>query len=270
MQSGVSRARQSRTQHRHELRSLTYVTLDDANGGIIRNLSHSGIAVQAVSAVRPGEKMQVRFELRGPRVMVALRGEVMWGTDFGQCGIRFIDVPPRMTRQIDEWIFGRLLAGSSVRTETDPAESGSLTGADEEEDADDGLTISASPVKVIQLPLRLQRAAGSYPGDAARRLRESRVELDWLSDPLSGQGLVWAINALAFLAALLLFGFVFLSITQEPPPRPWAMCVAVTTLVGGLFWGFFRLFGGSPGARLVRLIDSDGQEDEEERGARFR
>jgi hypothetical protein len=249
---------------------LTYVTLDDANGGIVRNLSHSGIAVQAVTAVHPGQRMQVRFELRGPRVMVALRGEVMWGTDIGQCGIRFIDVPSRMTRKIDEWIFGSLLAGGAVRAAADAAEDESATGADDEEDKDDGLTISASPVKVIQLPLRLQRATASYVDDAARRLRASRVELDWLSEPLSGRGLVWAINALAFLAALLLFGFVFLSITQAPPPRPWAMCAAVTALVGGLFWGFFRLFGGSPGARLVRLIELGGQDDEEERGARFR
>jgi PilZ domain len=270
MQFGVSRARQMRAQHRHELHSLIYLTLDDANGGIIRNLNHSGIAVQAVTSVRPGQKMQVRFELRGPRVMVALRGEVMWGTDFGQCGIRFIDVPPRTTRQIDEWILGSLLAGSSVRTATDAAEDAAATGADDEEDEDDGLTVSASPVRVIQLPLRLQRATASYAGAAARRSRESRVELDWLSEPLSGRGMVWAINALAFLAALLLFGFVFLSITQEPPPRPWAMCSAVTALVGGLFWGFFSLFGGSPGARLVRLIESGGQNDEEERAARFR
>lgn len=266
MQSGVSRARQARTQHRQELRSLTYVTLDDANGGIIRNLSHSGIAVQAVTAVRPGEKMQVRFELRGPRVMVALRGEVMWGTESGQCGIRFIDVPARMTRQIDEWIFGSLLAGGSPRTATVGGEGQSSI---EIEDDDDGLTVSASPVKVIQLPLRLQRVAANYAGDVVRGAWKSQVELDWLSQPLSGRRLVWAINALAFVAALLLFGLVFLSVTQAPLPRPWLMSVSVAMLVGGLFWGFFRIFGGSPGARLARLMDA-GEDDEGEKGARFR
>ena len=51
--------RQARTQYRHELRTLTYVTLDDANGGIIRNLNHEGVAVQAVGALRP----QLREEM---------------------------------------------------------------------------------------------------------------------------------------------------------------------------------------------------------------
>src|SRR4051812_23850872 len=34
MDAGISPARQIRTQHRHELRTLTYLTLDDANSGV--------------------------------------------------------------------------------------------------------------------------------------------------------------------------------------------------------------------------------------------
>jgi hypothetical protein len=249
---------------------LIYVTLDEANGGIIRNLSHSGIAVQAATALQPGRKLQVRFELRGPRVMVALRAEVIWGTDSGQCGIRFIDVPPRMATQIDEWIFGSLLASSSLRPDSDPTNDRFPSGADEEEDEADGLTISAAPVKVIQLPLRLQRPTAHYAGDAVLGPEEARVESDWLSQPLSGRRLIWVINALALVAALLLFGLVFLSVTQEPLPRPWIMCAAVAVLVGGLFWGFFRVFGGSPGTRLARLMEPNGKNDGQEADTRFR
>ena len=112
MEAGLSPARQARAKHRHELRTLTYVTLDQANGGIVRNLSHEGIGVQAVAALRPQQQLRVRFELRTPRVRVEARGEVTWATFSGQCGIRFLDLSPRMTRQINEWIFGNLLEGS--------------------------------------------------------------------------------------------------------------------------------------------------------------
>src|SRR5580698_10312948 len=56
MQAGVLSARQARARHRHELRVLTYVSLDQANGGVIRNLTHDGIAMQAVAPVQQGQQ----------------------------------------------------------------------------------------------------------------------------------------------------------------------------------------------------------------------
>ena len=100
MEAGISPARQTRTQYRHELRTLTYVTLDQANGGIVRNMTHDGIGVQAVAALRPMQQLRLRFELRAPRLRVETRGEVMWSTPSGQCGIRFLDLPPRISRQL--------------------------------------------------------------------------------------------------------------------------------------------------------------------------
>jgi hypothetical protein len=94
MEAGTSPARRARAQHRHELRTLAYVTLDQANGGIVRNLTHSGIGVQVVAAVRPRQQLRVRFELRYPRLQVETRAEVVWATFSGQCGIRFLDMPP--------------------------------------------------------------------------------------------------------------------------------------------------------------------------------
>src|ERR1700720_845384 len=102
MQAAPLPERQARTHYRHEQRTLTYVTLDDANGGIIRNLNHEGVAVQAVAALRPQQRVRLRFELRFPRLRVETRGEVVWSTSTGQCGVRFLDLPPRMVRQINE------------------------------------------------------------------------------------------------------------------------------------------------------------------------
>src|SRR5271169_745301 len=274
MDAGTSPARQARARHRHELRTLTYVTLDQANGGIVRNLSHEGIGVQAVAAVRPRQQVRVRFELRYPRLRVEARGEVTWATFSGQCGIRFLDLSPRMTRQINEWIFGSLLEGSALQAEQagpmfgDSAADWSVPTADEK----DGLMVSAAPLKVIELPAP-PHPLESEPAceDSAEISPRSPAESDWLSQPLSGRSLIWTINALVMVAAFLLFALVFLSVTREPPRWPLAMGVGAAILVAVLYWGFFQLFGGvSPGTRLARMAGCDLEDEEEADDSRFR
>jgi len=262
METGVSSARQERTRHRHELRTLTYVTLDQANGGIVRNLTHDGIGAQVVAAVRPRQQLRVRFELRYPRLRIETRGEVMWATFSGQCGIRFLDLSPRMARQINEWIFGDLLEGAALHNEA--LESGELTlpqaGAGRNgarKSQNDGLRVSVSPLKVIELPDRSAaqpRSAEQAPSAQPQR----RDKLDWLSQPLSGRGLVWTVNLLAVVAGLLLFALVFLSVTRELPKWPLSMVGGATIFIAAFYWVFFRLFGGrSPGVRLARLAGYD-------------
>jgi len=255
--------RQTRARHRHELRNLTYVTLDQANGGIIRNLTHDGIAVQVVAAVRPRQQFRVRFDLRYPRLRVEARGEVVWATFSGQCGIRFLDMPPRMVRQIDEWIFGNLLERATLHTE----DAGPMfAGPGPEED--DGLLISAAARNVIELPVHPEARQGSDEG--AVRNADEAMELDWLSQPLSGRSLAWTVNALIVIAGILLFALVFLSITREAPKWPFEMAGGAATFVAAFYWGFFKAFGGASfGARLARLVEMGGDQ-EEESGVRFR
>ena len=170
MQSVSFPARQARTHYRHELRTLTYVTLDDANGGIIRNLNHKGVAVQAVSALRPQQRVRLRFELKFPRLRVETSGQVSWANLSGQCGIRFVDLPARTRQQIDEWIFSNLLDaiareaahprsmfGAAV-VSIDRQENVCQENAREENlraqnapEENDGLTLSAAPRPAIRL-----------------------------------------------------------------------------------------------------------------------
>lgn len=286
MDVGLS-ARPARVRHRHELHTLTYVTLDQANGGIIRNITHEGIAVQLVTAVRPRQQMCVRFELRHPRLHVETRGEVVWATFSGQCGIRFLDLSPRVARQIDEWIFSNLLEDISLRSQLDQptggdrAQPGSKPGLRAE---NDGLIVSGDPVKVIELPLRHEPEHPSRdqarsddlnkdvrPQPHATEVSEPAPALDWLSQPLSGRSLAWTINLLAIVAGLLLFALIFLSVTRELPRWPFALTAGAAILVAALYWGFFKLFGGSsPGARLARLAGYDPKKEEEARAPRFR
>ena len=278
MDAGISTARQTRTQYRHELHTLTYVTLDQANGGIVRNMNGDGIGVQAVAAPRPEQQVRLRFELRNPRVRIEARGEVAWSTSSGQCGIRFVDLPSAVRRQINEWLFADLLEGASTHLQKvgpifiEPELHPRLrnTPVSSEVLQDDGLLISAAPRKTIALA-GCEDPVTVLMEEAARKVGESSSAWDWLSQSLAERRLAWAINALVVLAGWLLFTLIFLAVTHEAPPWPVLTVVAGALTVGTMYWGFFRMFGGSSlGARLARLAASDEEDDEEERGARFR
>ncbi len=277
-QTETAQTEARRAHPRHELRTLTYACLDQANGGIVRDISHQGLGLQVVAAVRPQQQLRVRFELGHPRLRVEARGEVSWATRSGQCGIRFLDLSPKAARQINEWIFGNLLEEVSRHSERE----GSMFTLDAE--VADGLMVSAAPVSAIRLPLHpdpLEPPNARNSGSSLQSLQslqslaltetETETVLDWLSQPLSGRGLVWTINTLVIVAALLLFALVFLSITGELPRWPLATAGAATIVVAGLYWGFFRLFGkSSPGERLARMAGWDLAQDTEEYDARFR
>lgn len=281
MDAGTSPARQARAQHRHELRTLSYVTLDQANGGIVRNLSDRGIGVQVVAAVRPHQQLRVRFELRYPRLQVETRAEVVWATFSGQCGIRFLDMPVSMRRQINQWIFGNLLEGISLHADQPgsifaPANThvprnggsgnghGSIAAAEEE----DGLMVSPSPVKVIELPPPPVEPRWTPP-DTESPAAQEFVQFDWLSQPLSGRALAWTVDTLVVFAAMLLFMLVFLSVARETPPWPFAVTSAACLMMSALYWAFFRLFAGaSLGAKLARMTDT--AEEDIRRESRFR
>lgn len=279
-----SRARQSRA-HRHELRTLTYAAVDQENGGVVRNLTSKGMGLQVVAALPPHEQLRVQFELRNPRLRVEALAEVKWSTRSGECGIGFVDLPPRTCRQIDEWIFGDLLEGVSPRSgRAETIFAGSMSGSlltnelqvsesvTADEEVDDGLMVSATPLKVIELPTRpelppepilMHRSFSEPPA-------ETTVPLDWLSQPLSGRGLAWTVNVLMVVSALLLFALVFLSLVGGAPPWPFAVMCGIACLVTVLYWGFCQMFGGSSlGTRLARLVDGDA-EDEESVSTRFR
>jgi hypothetical protein len=250
--------------HRHELRSLTYVTLDQSNGGIVRNLSREGIGVQAVAAVPPLQEVRIRFELRYPRVRVEARGLVVWSTFSGQCGIRFVDLAPSTTQHIQEWIFGNLLERAWLHADQSMFAAPALRQSPRAEE--DGLLLSPTAVRVIELP--------EVPAQVMREEQdllpdEDAVALDWFWHPLSGAGLSWTVNVLAVVAGLLLFALVFLSVAQETPS--WPVVLSGAAVVPAMYWGFFQLFGGcSLGERLARLSAGELEEAEEPAGARFR
>jgi hypothetical protein len=289
MHAASTSTRRARAQHRQSLHTLTYVTLDEANGGIVRNLNHEGIAIQAVGALRMYQHVRVRFELRHPRVKVDCRGEVAWAEPSGQCGIRFLDLSSETSRQINEWILEDLL--DSIPSRSNSIFGGALGAETQDDTHEDGLLLSPSARRVIEL--QSERPAG-WPassenieekiyeeiGESVDEETEAAVSarallpLDWLSRPISGRQIAWTLNSLIVFAALLLFSLVFLAVTHDLPRWPLDLEAGfvVAIFVTALYWIFFRLLGGSSlGERLARLAESDDGGDRDGReSARFR
>lgn len=290
-------ARQVRTRYRHDLRTLTYVTLDQGNGGIVRNLSSSGAAIQAVGALLPQQTVRLRFQLRNPRIRIDAHGEVTWASESGQCGIRFLDLPPETKLQLDQWIFGNLLeliprealGTASIfhmpSVPSDNADNSEVTEAEES----DGLIVSRSARRAIQLQpvvaisepkleLEASSNAKSLPDLNYSSARNpdmpefSSLRADWLSKPLSGRSLALLVDSLVITAGLLVFSLIFLATTHELPgwPLTIATFAAAALLVTAIYWIFFQWVGGSTlGKRLARLTDSDDNNESED-DSRFR
>jgi hypothetical protein len=284
--------RQARTHYRHELRSLTYVTLDETNGGIIRNLNHEGVAVQAVAPLHPQQRVRLHFDLRSPRVRVETSGQVCWARPSGQCGVRFVDLPARTGRQINEWIFSNLLDAVARDAGHPRSNSGaSIFGASVvsilgEEDfgdenaseEDDGLTLSPRPRPAIRLQPdlatrdltpRLQHHVEEDLTDEA----DEPYALSWLSQPLSGRTLAWLVDSLIVIAGLLLFALIFLSIAHELPPLSVTLGTfsAAAAFIVAAYWGVFAVFGGSSlGARMAQTVSRLQKEESSEDASRFR
>jgi hypothetical protein len=267
-------SRQPRTTHRYELRSLTPVTME-GNTGIVRNLSSRGLGVQAISSLRPQQRVNLHFSLRSPRLKVDAPGEVIWTDSSNFCGIAFLDLPSRLSHQIDEWIFsnlvdiargqdddGSLFFGSSAHT---------FPQAQDQTDID-GLTLSSTSREPIRLGADLSipsqnlnaRAFDLASDDAA-----AGAQLNWLSRPLSPKALAWAVDGLLIFAALLLFIFIFLSIAHELPPWPQTLGFVVTigVLILLVYRGLFGSLGGTLGDRLTRM---DGDQEKNDQSMRFR
>jgi PilZ domain len=257
MQAATSPARQTRSHYRHELRTLTYVTLDDGNAGIIRNMNHTGVAVQAVGRLHAEQIVRLRFELRFPRLRVEARGRVTWANPSGQCGIRFVDLPERSRQEIDQWIFSNLL--DSIARTSDRADSifaSSLAPFVPEED--DGLILSPTQRGAIRIQPEMAAENENDVGAQERiqELLEEDAPRKQRSGPMPARTLAWIVDGLVMVAAVLLFALVFLSITHELPQWPLALAgsVGATALIAGAYWGLFALCGGSSiGVRVAQL-----------------
>jgi hypothetical protein len=82
---------------------LTYVGLDNDNGGILLNASEGGIAVRIVNGLPLRSKVQLQLRVPGKPPIEAC-GEVVWTDGSRRAGIRFIEIGEHSRQQLRDWV----------------------------------------------------------------------------------------------------------------------------------------------------------------------
>ncbi len=94
-----------RSHQRHQIRSLAYIELDEGNGGILLNVSESGLAVQAVTPLMDEFLPNMRLQLSENVAPIAAVGQIVWTTNSRKvAGIRFLSLPEEAAGLVKEWI----------------------------------------------------------------------------------------------------------------------------------------------------------------------
>jgi DNA-binding response OmpR family regulator len=68
------------------------------------DLGEGGLAVKASRKMIKSGPLQLSFTLPGSDAPIEVSGQVAWESPNGQTGIRFVDVPPEISRQLKTWL----------------------------------------------------------------------------------------------------------------------------------------------------------------------
>src|SRR5690349_3356688 len=193
--------RKQRARLRHKIHSLAYVNLDHSNGGIIRDLSEEGLAIRAVRPLQPEQPVHVRFELLNPRTRIEAAGQVVWATSTGEAGMRFLNLPARLQRQLKEWLFVQILE----HARQDPV--AASPGAPQ-------LGMFAPPA--MSEPGCAEHTA-VLDSSADSESASGSIALPWWPSPISPTTLALIVDAVLILSAVLLFCVITVSFAHVFP-----------------------------------------------------
>ena len=120
-----ARSGERRRNPRLKLSSVTYVKLNDGNGGILVNIGTGGLRVQAFAKLDPGQDLVLSFRFFDTDEMLTVTGRTTWLATTGKAaGIRFKDLPAETERRIAEWIASQQIGTNEVPPNVDfPAKS---------------------------------------------------------------------------------------------------------------------------------------------------
>ncbi|MBZ5598734.1 MAG: PilZ domain-containing protein [Acidobacteriia bacterium] len=248
--------RPKRRHYRYRVHALTYVNLDQANGGVIREISEAGLAVQAAAPLRVDQQVHLRFELASPRTRVETSGRVVWADELGQAGVEFLELPPRAQRSLKDWVFTQLLARAHAAYGTD------------------SVFIHHAPGEsATQLVFSGPRRPALALAPAERAVPRERLRLFWCPIPISARSLARLLDGLILSSAVLLFSVVSLAMTHVFPTWPIGLglgCTVAVVFAAMYHWLFGSWIGATPGAYLAGLaVGHEGEREREER-PRFR
>jgi hypothetical protein len=99
-------ARDRRLQTRATPASCAYTVLDDINGGIVLNISETGMAVAAADPLVVADYLpHIRFRLPNVEHRIKVSAQVVWLAESKkEVGMRFVDVSTETRNQIANWI----------------------------------------------------------------------------------------------------------------------------------------------------------------------
>jgi cell division septation protein DedD len=99
--------------------SFACIQLDDANGGLVLDISERGLSVQAVASLTDEELPLMRFQLTPSLPWIETRGRIAWiGASTNTAGLEFIGLPDETRDLIKLWISLELQANESVEEST--------------------------------------------------------------------------------------------------------------------------------------------------------
>ncbi len=267
-----------RLYYRQKVPTLAYVNLDHTNGGIVRDLSEAGLAIQAVSPLRPNQQVQLRFLLLRPRLQVETQARVAWADSRGQAGVQFVNSTDRSRRSLKQWMFAQLLGRADQA-----AKMGSIFDPDNAEPGAPELLYSASPRPPIRLQpgdddaisgrldLVLDSEDLDPEDDEEERNREAALLLYGWSVPR--RTFAHTVDALILVSAVLIFAILAMAGTGIVPSSAVALALglAVTCIFATLYWFLFTAWNGAtPGECLAQFAGRDSLGSGEEVRPRFR
>ncbi len=99
--------------------SLTYVEIGENNGGILLNVSESGLAVTTAEVLRGENLPRMRFQLSQSEGWIETGGQLVWvSASRKEAGIRFVGLSEEARLCIREWVGSDGSACTSSRTPT--------------------------------------------------------------------------------------------------------------------------------------------------------
>jgi len=162
-----------RIHFRQPVRTITYVELDEGNGGIVLNASEGGLSVQAVMSLMEDSLPKMRFRLSQSKGWLETAARVVWANESRKvAGLEFVDMPEQARLQIREWLASEALGGESsneITITTSEREFPDVAKEPEASRVADGAESASAPTPApIEMPLPASavslRILGQSPG----------------------------------------------------------------------------------------------------------
>jgi hypothetical protein len=100
-----------RAKPRHAPKTLAYVNVGDANGGVIVDISETGMSIASAEPLEPNAAPRLRFQLPHIDRTFEVSAETVWTSDSKtKAGVRFVSMPIDERVQIRNWIKDELFA----------------------------------------------------------------------------------------------------------------------------------------------------------------